>query len=749
MATRGGWMALLGLALSAALAAPVVGPPVGRVKPVGELLELRVPLQASYDNPYDPHQIDLRAEITLPDASQVTMPGFYYTPFVENDDGTIEQSGDPLWLLRFTAQRPGQHTFTMLATDRTGTTRASPVTLDVPAAETDGFIHVSPTQPRRLAFESGKPYLPCGINLFFMTPIGKPLPTNRFDSCRRWLGLTASHGGNFARLRMDAWWNEIECTPNDVTGYRGLGWYQPQTCWEIDQFYEIAAAQGLYFMHCLWNANANVNHPQEPWRQPYDPYIKANGGPVETPEEFWTDPVCRDFQQRKLRYCVARWGASRNLMSWEFFNEVSAKAGTIDQAAQWHAEMADYLRAIDPWRHPITTSTMGDRELASKIWSLPQLEIWQEHVYGAPDIPGEMAARMVRAREYGKPAFYGEFGIGPLPGNVWNWDFDTTAVHVHNGLWGAVASGAAGPAAYWFISNFMEPKDCFQMFGPIVQATRDFPWTAADLHPIADAELTWLRPPAELHPIDLTLQTSSAWAFKKSPETRFEVAPDGSIANHEFLRSHLYCAENRKAPPTFVLQSDQPFEFLVHVTGSVGNETNALLAYFDDRLQVDQAFPAGEGHGTSQRHIPQYDNWASAYDETVVIPIPAGEHEVRLEATGKDRLEVEYQLRGYATFESAGPLRALGQMTADHAWVWIHNRSSTWSAAQQDEEPIPIDGMELGLPGLREGRYEAVWFETWSGSAGAPIVVEVKAGRLNLALPRIERDVVLQVRPLP
>ncbi len=747
------WLWLAWGWLTSAAAQPVVGPPAGRTRPVGQRMELRVPLQATFDNPYDPHQIDLRVEVAVPGGDPLTVPAFYYTPYAEHDDGSITPSGEAQWLVRFTAWRPGPHVFTALATDRTGTAAARPATFDVPAGQTAGFVRVSSTQPRSLAFDSGRPYIPNGINLFFMTPLGKPLPADRLATCRRWLNLTADHGGNFARLRMDAWWHELEGPPDEATGYRGLGWYHPQSAWEIDQFYDLAEARGLYLMHCLWNANANVNNPQEVWRQRYDPYLQANGGPVETPEEFWTDPVCRDYQQRKLRYCVARWGASRHLMSWEFFNEVALRTQTVDQAARWHAELGDYLRSIDPWRHPITTSVMGDRALAGKLWDLPQMEIGQEHVYGETDIPAAMAARAAAARHWQKPYFFGEFGIGPLAGNVWNWDFDTAAVHVHNGLWAGLASGTAGPAAYWFISNFLEPKGCFPMLAPFADtpaehsAIASFPWTAPDARPLEGVTFAWPTPPAALHAVEIALPTSTAWAFKQPPEARFEVQPDGSLPNSEFLRPHLYCGADRQAPPTLVLAGDRPCELVVHVTRSVGDERNRLLAYLDDRLVLERPFPAGAGHGTAQRHIPEYANWASDYDERVVIAVPAGRHEVRLDAAGKDRLEVEFLLRGYVAFEHAAPLRAYGRRTADRAWLWVHNRSSTWLAAQRGEAPIPLDGLTMTVPDWPAGDYLVERYDTWQARTVSTERLTVRGGALTIPLGLVERDALWQVRP--
>ncbi len=48
---------------------------------VYEKIELRLDLEATYDNPFDPEQLEVTAEFTAPDGRRVAIPGFFYREF--------------------------------------------------------------------------------------------------------------------------------------------------------------------------------------------------------------------------------------------------------------------------------------------------------------------------------------------------------------------------------------------------------------------------------------------------------------------------------------------------------------------------------------------------------------------------------------------------------------------------------------------------------------------------------------------
>src|SRR5207244_3222060 len=111
--------------------------------------------------------------------------------------------------------------------------------------------------------------------------------------------------------------------------------------------------------------------------------------------------------RNRLRYLVARCGASSHVLSWEFWNEVdivSPDAWNEDEVRAWHARMAQYLRVLDPYHHLLTTSFSGPGGKAS-IDRLPELDYVQTHTYGAPDMAGEILTRQQAKAAYGKPHY--------------------------------------------------------------------------------------------------------------------------------------------------------------------------------------------------------------------------------------------------------------------------------------------------------------------------------------------------------
>ena len=119
---------------------------------------------------------------------------------------------------------------------------------------------------------------------------------------------------------------------------------------------------------------------------------------------------------------MARYGAYRDILAWELFNETqfigSAREESVhapqvrDDLVAWHAEMAAYLRSLDPYDHLITTSSDIDTSAAA-IWADPNIDLVQVHDYGP------LSGRDERFRgyaedlnaTYGKPVIIGEFGL--------------------------------------------------------------------------------------------------------------------------------------------------------------------------------------------------------------------------------------------------------------------------------------------------------------------------------------------------
>jgi len=737
------------LAWGLACAAPLrVGPLRANAAeiPRGARFELTFDLAATFDNPFDPRDVDVRCELRTPGRGLVTVPAFFYTPFERTADNRVGARGQPVWKVRFTPREAGDYTYRVKARDRTGEVESEPGSMRCTPGAYQGFVRVSPQRPFVFEFDSGAPYVPTGINLFYSTRLGRPPPEERLAECERLMNRLADAGGNFVRLRADSWFLAIEGTTDSAAGYLGPGWYQQQTCWEIDRLYRLAERRGMYIMHCLENANGLANligtpPPGYAWRRRYAFCLKDNGGPCDRVEDFWTNPEMLELTRRKLRYTVARWGASPRVMCWEFWNELVPRGDLMDQQVAWHRNMARYLRAIDPWRHPITSSMQRHFEQQAPMWDLPELEIVQVHTYRGRDLPTYMAEVIAEsARRWRKPYFFGEFGIIHEDRSQGKYPYDPDGLHLHNGLWAPVMAGGAGPGAFWFVSGYLDKRDLYGHIRAFTQWAKSVPWNEPGMTRLEARDVVCTDPTAKPVYSDGPVVGKSKTPFKRAARDRFRVDPvSGAVEGAEHLQPHLHMSEERrKSTPTFILDCRGPATFVVRVLRSIGDETNRLQVSVDGEPAADRPFPAGREHGRAPEYVEQYENWRSNYNEEVAIPLPEGRREVRLEATGKDRLDVEYGIKNYFSFD---PLIVTGLHKGDAAWFWVRNRLSKAYSLRNGVKIPPLRDLRVTLTGLEEGGYDVVWWDTWQGETVRSDRAACSNGELPVDIPPFTFDV--------
>jgi len=187
---------------------------------------------------------------------------------------------------------------------------------------------------------------------------------------------------------------------------------------------------------------------------------------------------------------------SLHIMAWEFWNEINCVWGyrkRSQDVMNWTAEMGRYLRKIDPWRHLVVNS-LGSFLVDDRLWKLPEMDFTQVHGYWHPTNPAskEMGKDMAefvphwigRIRRFGKPALFAEFGlVNPRWGHSPRAEDDKDGVHLHNGLWSSVMSGAAGTAMLWWWGNYVDPQDLYYHFAAVASFVEGVPWTTAGFRP--------------------------------------------------------------------------------------------------------------------------------------------------------------------------------------------------------------------------------------------------------------------------
>ena len=317
----------------------------------------------------------------------------------------------------------------------------SPVlAVTVGARNWPGMLHVSAKNPLALEFDKARAAPLMGFNVFGDFHLrGKPLKPDRIDRDRMRIERLATAGGNFIRLRADSWWYALDNPPDEAAGYSGMGRINLRSAWDIDQLVSLCEAKDIQVMFCFENANAHVNEPNIPWRKEFNTYEKSRGGTVEAMADFWTDPVSKKTFLRKLRYAVARWGASPSLAMWEFFNEVEILSAPV---AAWHGEMATYLKSNDPHQRMVTTSGTARKqsEHDDALWKHAAIDVVQYHSYRYENTADLFSFCRNYIAQYGKPFIAGEFATKYVQENaIVRFDYrqDRNAMMPHLGHWGS------------------------------------------------------------------------------------------------------------------------------------------------------------------------------------------------------------------------------------------------------------------------------------------------------------------------
>ncbi len=399
------------------------------------MIEFAVEMDAAYNNPYDPTEIRLDGRFTSPSGEVVLVPGFYFEDHAYLR-GIPVSTGETSWRVRFTPVESGDYSYRIIATTLSGSARSSAGNFTVTASDNPGFVRVDSRNPRYMAFDNGAPYYPIGLNIGWSTG-------DTIADYTTWLDGLSGAGGNFMRVWMAPWDMAIEWIDT------GLGNYDNRqaAAYELDRVVQLAAERDVYMMLSLLNHGQFSTSTNPQWDE--NPYNSANGGPCDEPACFADNPDAVRLWNQRLRYIVARWGYSPNIMSWEFWNEVNwtPLAGEA-VLGPWIQRSAAVIRNLDPYDHLLTTS--GSRITDAEVWK--DLDYTQDHYYDMPDLQrlfNNVAPEWAAAYP-DKPYLIGEFG-SPL-------EIDREGVLIHLGIWSAVMNGASGTGMTWWWDTYVQPN---------------------------------------------------------------------------------------------------------------------------------------------------------------------------------------------------------------------------------------------------------------------------------------------------
>ncbi|MFA5646234.1 MAG: DUF5060 domain-containing protein [Candidatus Ratteibacteria bacterium] len=427
-----------------------------------EKFEAAFLLSTIYLNPFDPDEVNIRAQFTSPSGKKFEVPAFFFQDyqrrFFQGREELIPY-GAPCWKVRFSPTETGTYTWRIVVRDQSTLITPQYTFRSLPSSS-KGFIRIAKDQ-QYFAFDDGTLFYPLGLNIVspWDTPYGQEylpyLPkeegTFAFD---RYLENLGKNRANFIRMWMANWWLAMEWKEGEGP-FEGIGRYSLQNAWKMDHIINTAEKNGIRIQLTINNHTqlAGMNWPQ-------NPYNTANGGFLKSPGEFFTHKETKVLFQKKMRYIVSRWGYSPHLFSWDFWSEVDLTSGYNPSIVKiWHQEMASFVKSLDPWKHLVATHYCYHSR-AGTVAELKEIDFSHSNAWvltdGLPDSQIDAIHHYYHAmKRFGKPIFISEYG-GHWAGSP----NDIMIRDLHTGLWAnAMYPLAAGPLFWWW--NLLDEEELY------------------------------------------------------------------------------------------------------------------------------------------------------------------------------------------------------------------------------------------------------------------------------------------------
>ncbi|MDD3118404.1 MAG: DUF5060 domain-containing protein [Victivallales bacterium] len=430
-------------------------------------------LSREYFNPFDPDEIAVDVEAVAPSGQSIVFPAFYTRNFLRRRHFTREillPDGRAHWAFRFTPREAGTYRFRLKLTDHSAGNAESLTTpwqsMTVTPSAARGFIRISPTDHRYYEFTTGEFFFPIGLNVH--TNIDRRsekafsfgyLPDRGSYDYEEYLDAIAAAGINTVEIWMASWTNALEWNSSRLY-YHGLGRYNLAHAWRLDHILDYARDRRVYVHLVLDNHGKMSAHSDQEWEDsPFNrnnAFAVANGGFLNEPKEFFTDPEAIRLNRQRNRYIAARWGAQTNIFAIELWSEIDLVTGHQElydsgRIIDWNVNTARELKQLDQGRHIISTHVCGDYQHNLNFRRYydghPEMEHIIGDAYRKPEIHfvDQLQRQVDHLAEFNRPLLITEYG-GTSSGS----EAEYVIGDIHTGQWAAFFLGQAGTPFLWW-----------------------------------------------------------------------------------------------------------------------------------------------------------------------------------------------------------------------------------------------------------------------------------------------------------
>lgn len=686
-------------------------------------------------NNFDPDQIAVDATITAPSGASETVPAFWYQEYALDpaSPATLKAVNAPCWHLRCMPTEAGSYQFAVhwrLGGREMPDAIAARFIIGAGAAQPAGWVRVAPDH-RYFETSDGRPLRLIGENVCW--PEGKDVAD--YD---RWFERMSGAGENFARIWLCPWFAGLEHTPGT------LNRYALDEAWKLDHVFDVAEARGIYLLLSLdhhgmyqvdnksWGGHNNF------WA--VNPYSSVQGGPCETPNDFFTSPAARAIYEKRLRYLVARYGYSHRLLAWQFFNEIDnvfTRGLNGADVIAWHRDMARWLRAHDPYGHLITTSLTGGSD-RPQMWTLPEMDFSDYHSYSDP-APGRKIASLSDdfVHCYGKPVLIDEFGVSAAS---WEISSDPYLRGFRQALWSGALGGSVGTSMSWWWQDIDRDR-AYTLYATLDHVLhnagwREGRWEPARVRAPADTptELGPENPAAEVFDASLALNIGRRL---KLTAVAAIASPLAAERSSEQLSRFIYGTRNPELAQSMTLIGDFDSDAALRVRVNSAASDNHLVVRLGGVEVFRRRFAAG----------PMRDLSSKDADYEFEVALPRGRHALEIVNEGSDFTALDsvrlHRVRavGFKAGWDFEP-EVVALRSGAKAVVYVTSPWIVYPAGALRYNPQRIEGKTLTLLDWPDGPARAFWVSPATGNLREITRGQAEHGVASLPIPSFNEDLV-------
>ena len=675
-----------------------------------EKLAFSIHLDTTYQNPFDPAEVDLSLVIKTPSERRLTVPAFWRQRYQRRRTGKGNRQddwfyplGEPVWTARLAPMEVGTHLAVARLKDRRGTFESPVVRFQCTPSKRKGFLRTSTQDPRFFQFSEGEPFFAIGQNLAF---VGNQQYAD-LSKAEEIFGRLSQNGANFLRIwtccedwataieaRKSAWGRSWHWKPPIVPMPEGNRHDPRRKCLElsgddgsrlaVSPSHPVALLPGTrYVVAGNVRTDGKVGVRLEISRA--EPLVVAAPGTVSRWSEFRHEITAGSDQQWLGRMAFRLDGKGT---AW--LDDLSLREADGGPELLWEAEVN---RPVRGFYNPIDCFVLDQLvEAAEENGIYLQLCFITRDLYMS-SLEDEASPEYDEAiRDAKKLVRYA----------VARWGYSTSVAAWE--YFNEMNPGLPTNRFYAELGEHLEAIDpyrhlrCTSAWGPSAKDCRHAQLDVAQVH-------FYVRPSDKQQGID-------------------EV--EAVLGRSEFLRQHAprkpaLVGEFGLATEKWGLSEDMKADAeLVHLHNSLwasalsGLSGTVMFWWWDQLDRMDA-----------------YDHYRPLATFLADVPFAAA------------------GLKETSATVSHSQVRLVGLQGRDCAYFWLFNSDAAWATkGVRGVEPGEIRDATIDIPDLTPGTYHVEWWDTYQGTIISESDLSNPAGTLRLSIPPFTKDVACKIQKI-